>query len=66
MLITENKSVAVTGDTFDARLDRLTRLVLESVDKNSALEIEKNCGDDARCRLRRVAEYVDGHNSVPR
>lgn len=55
-----------SADSLEGRLNRLTRLVLESVDKNSALEIENNCAEDARCRLRRVAEYVDGHNSVPR
>jgi hypothetical protein len=66
LLITQNKSVADTSDTFDGRLNRLTRLVLESVDKNSTLDIEESCVDDVRCRLRRVAEYVDGHNTVPR
>jgi hypothetical protein len=66
MLITQNTFVAGTGDTSDSRLNRLTRVVLESVDKNSALEIERNCADDARCMLRRVSEYVDGHISVPR
>lgn len=55
-----------TGGAFKGQLNRLTRLVLESVDKNSAPETEENCAGDALCRLRRVAEYVDGHNSVPR
>jgi hypothetical protein len=66
MLTTRDKSVADAGDYLSGRLDRLTRLVLESIDKNAALEIEENCADDTRCRLTRVAEYVDGHNSVPR
>jgi hypothetical protein len=66
LLITRNKSVADAGDSLNGRLDRLTRLVLESIDKNAALEIEEDCADDTRCRLARAAEYVDGHNSVPR
>jgi len=54
------------GDTSDDRLNRLTRLILESVDKNASIEIKENCMDDTRCRLKRVVEYVDNNITVRR
>jgi hypothetical protein len=54
------------GDTSDNRLNRLTRLVLESVDKNVSIEIKENCMDDTHCRLKRVVEYVDNNSTVRR
>jgi hypothetical protein len=54
------------GDTSDDSLNRLTRLILESVDKNASIEIKENCMDDTRCRLKRVVEYVDNNITVRR
>ena len=54
------------GVTSGDRLNRLTRLILESVDKNASIEIKENCMDDTHCRLKRVVEYVDNNNTVRR
>jgi hypothetical protein len=54
------------GDTSDDRLNRLTRLILESVDKNASIEINENCMDDVHCRLKRVSKYADDKSTLRR
>ncbi|PSN37207.1 hypothetical protein C0J52_15107 [Blattella germanica] len=54
------------GKKIDDRINRLTRFVLESVDKNSRLEINKECSNDFFCKIKRTAEYIDERNTVPR
>ena len=54
------------GDTSDDKLNRLTRLILEIVDKNASIEIKENCTDDTQCRLKHVVEYVDNNSTVRR
>jgi hypothetical protein len=54
------------GGTSDDRLNRLTRLILESVDKNASDEVKEKCMDDTHCRLKRVVEYLDDNSTVRR
>ncbi|KAJ9596305.1 hypothetical protein L9F63_012672 [Diploptera punctata] len=50
----------------DVRLNDLTRIVLESVDKNSRKQMNKECVDDVRCRISRLSQYLDKHYTIHR
>lgn len=54
------------GDSSDERLNRLTRVILESVDKYTSPEVKENCMDNTHCRLKRVVEYVDDNSTMRR